>query len=222
MDEPRSTPFHHLFGEFLTERFPTLRVSLAEAEVDPRDRDAFLLAQSTVELLHAIRPEEGLGDAIDPFVALVHAAYLYWIDGTHDYTLDEDGLRVALSSAASPPWEGGLATYYLRLPPQRVWGTPVEGRPAEPMDGAFILPRSERIHAVAVFGFHPGRRGITVVEVEGSVPTDLARLDGTPLFDSTLPGGHDAGLFGVTGMEELLALIWRVHNTRTKVLGAEP
>jgi hypothetical protein len=90
-----------------------------------------------------------------------------------------------------------------------VWGAAVEGRPAEPLDGCFLVGHGPSLEAVAVFGMHESRDGFTVVAVGGPRPAGLTREDATPLFSPTLPGGAAAGLHSVTGMEELLELAWR-------------
>jgi hypothetical protein len=68
---------------------------------------------------------------------------------------------------------------------------------------------------LGVFGIHRDRQGFSVVEVTGHRPAGLARADGSQLFDPTLPGGRAAGLFSISGMEELLEL-----GARSRELGA--
>jgi len=60
------------------ERFPPIRTALAAAGRDARDRDAFLLTREAAELVHDLRPEEGMGEGIDRLAALVHNAFLFW------------------------------------------------------------------------------------------------------------------------------------------------
>jgi hypothetical protein len=66
----------------------------------------------------------------------------------------------------------------------------------------------------ALFGGRPDRGGASVVAIEGADPGTLVREDGSPVFSSTLTGGARAGLYSLTGMEELLALAWRVEQWR--------
>ena len=47
------------------------------------------------------------------------------------------------------------------------------------------------------------------VEATGDRAEGLAREDGSPLFDPTLPGGAAAGLRSIVGEAELLELGWR-------------
>lgn len=220
MTDPRPTPFRHLLAAVAGERFPAVGEALREADVDVRDRDAFLLAPPVAELIRDLRPEEGLGEAIDPFVALIHAAYLHWASGAVDQEVDGSRLAEAIAGSEGTPIPLGTGTPYLQLPPRRLWGTPVEGQPAEPLDGCFVTRVHDQLRVVAAFGFHPARFGLTVVEVAGADPGPLARLDGTPLFASTLSGGSEAGLASVTGMEELLCLVWRLVGTGSR--GKEP
>jgi hypothetical protein len=46
----------------------------------------------------------------------------------------------------------------------------------------------------------------------GPRPLALVRADGTELFAPTLTGGQAAGLFSITGEEELLELGWRIQE----------
>jgi hypothetical protein len=62
------------------------------------------------------------------------------------------------------------------------------------------------LRVLGVFGIHHDREGFSVVEAAGPRPVGLAREDGSGLFEPTLPGGKAAGLFSVSGMEELLEL----------------
>lgn len=209
----RATPFGLLFGEQLAGRLLAVEEGIAAAGVDARQRDAFVLVQEVVELLRDLRPDEGLGTGVDALVSLVHAAYLFWKDGQETVAVREPVLQAALRSG--PPVSARparAATRYLQLPPLRVWGTPVEGEPPEPLDGWFAVPQGDRLALVAVFGLHPARGGFTVVEAEGPRPGHLAREDGSPLFAPTLAGGGAAGLASVTGAEELLELAWRLDT----------
>ncbi len=210
MTDPRPTPFRHLLAPVAEERFPAVSETLCETGVDARDRDAFLLAPPVAEMIRDLRPEEGLGEAIDPFVALIHAAYLHWATGAVEREVTGSRLAEALAGLPGTPIPLDTGTPYLQLPPRRLWGTPVEGQPAEPLDGCFVTRVCDQLAVVAAFGFHPARFGLTVVEVTGADPGPLARPDGSALFAPTLPGGAEAGLASVTGMEELLCLVWRL------------
>lgn len=210
MTDPRPTPFRHLLAPVVEERFPVVGEALREAGVDTRDRDAFLLAPPVAEMIRDLRPEEGLGQAIDPFVALIHAAYLHWASGAVEREVTGARLAEAIAGTPGTPIPLDTGTPYLQLPPRRLWGTPVQGQPAEPLDGCFVTRVGDQLAVVAAFGFHPARFGLTVVDVTGPDPGPLARSDGSVLFASTLPGGAEAGLASVTAMEELLCLVWRL------------
>ena len=56
MDRP--TPFKFALAPLADERFPRIRAALAQAGLDPRDRDAFLMEREAVILLRELRPEE--------------------------------------------------------------------------------------------------------------------------------------------------------------------
>ena len=209
----RPTPFDLVLGPAAVERFPLLRRGIEAAGRDPRDRDAFALVREVVEFLHELRPDEGLGEAVDGLLAFVHAAYLYWLDGSLIVEVSEARLTERLAGAA-PAAERGQEgrTVYVQLPPLRVWGLPVEEGAPEPLDGWFAARAGESLSLLAVFGLHPGREGFTAVPVAGSRPAGLAREDGTPLFAPRLEGGSAAGLHSITGQEELLELAWRMEE----------
>jgi hypothetical protein len=225
---PRPTPFDLVFGALAAGRFPALREALAAAGGDPRDRDAFLLVREAVELLHDLRPDEGLGPAVETLAALVHHAYLFWMDGARVGVVSEEGLETIMAEGPVEGRKDGRSegetsenlpsfrpsvrpSVYIQLPPLVVWGSPVTGAPPEPLDGWFLGPEPDRITVLAVFGLHPARPGLTAAEVAGPRPTGLRREDGSPLFAPLLAGGRAAGLHSLAGGEELLELAWRVE-----------
>jgi hypothetical protein len=203
-----------VFGELAAARFPALHAGIAEARSDPRDRDAFVLVREVVELLRDVAPDQGVGEGVRELVGFVHACYLHWLDGVCRVVVDRDSLERLLRDPACAPPSDVMAgvSYYLQLAPQRVWGTPVDRGPAEPLDGCFVVPRGEGAEIVAVFGLHPGRQGLTVVEAAGSRPGRLVREDGSPLFSPRLEGGAAAGLLEIVGETELLELVHRCHG----------
>ena len=209
MTEPRPTPFDLVFAELAAERFPPIADAVREAGVDPYDRDAVLMVRPMVELIHELRPESGLGEAVDEFVALLHAVLLFWLEGARTVRLTGPGLTRLLAESGAAPRRDIPVAYYFQYPPRRLWGAPVPGDAHEPLDGCFVLRTGPTLTAVAVFGLHPGREGFSVVAVTGARPSRLLRDDGSPLFAPALPGGEAAGLHSVTGMEELLELAWR-------------
>jgi hypothetical protein len=78
------------------------------------------------------------------------------------------------------------------------------------------------LRVLGVFGIHRDREGFSVVEAAGARPVGLARADGSGLFEPTLPGGRAAGLFSISGVEELLELGWRINQlgAASRELGA--
>lgn len=211
----RPTPFSLVFGRLAAERFPAFQQALADAGRDPRDRDAFLLVREVNQLMQELRPDEGLGEGVAALAALVHASYLFWLDGERVVAIDDSAFTRLVTPrpddrGATPRRAAGR---YVQLPSLRVWGTPVEGAAPEPLDGWFATPRADALSVVAVFGLHPGREGLTVVEVTGTAPRGLARADGSALFAPTLEGGEAAGLASIQGEEELLELAWRVEES---------
>lgn len=220
---PRPNPFDLVFASIADERFPPIREALAEAQRDPRDRDAFLLTRDAVTLLRELRPEEGLGEGIDQLAAFLHHAYLYWAGGQLLRALTPEELDVVLSArapaaaeepASAPAQLDPHGGAYVQLPERRVWAQPVEDAAFEPLDGLFghLVPETQELRALGVFGLHPGRMGFTVVEATGPRTPGLARANGSPLFAPTLPGADAAGLNSITGTEELVELGWRVRD----------
>jgi len=212
-DRPdRPDPFAIAFGPLVPDRFGAVRVALGEAAVDAFDRDAWTLSRAGAELLHELRPEEGLGEGMAELVALTHAGFLFWDQGERLLELSRSALDALIEEprTAEPPAVGRSA-YYVRLPGRRVWGEPVIGAPAEPLDGWFVVANDGWLSLTAIFGLLPGRPGFTVAHVAGSPPGPLARADGSALFLPVLPGGQAAGLWSLVGQEELLELGWRIH-----------
>jgi hypothetical protein len=172
------------------------------------------MLREVVTLLRELRPEQGLGDGIDQLAALLHHAYLYWDAG-------EPTFEVPLHLLAGTPIEpqeysaDSAPAYYALMPELRIWAEVLPGLPPEPLDGCFVHSASDgSLRVLGVFGIHHDREGFSVVEAAGPRPVGLARDDGSRLFEPTLPGGKAAGLFSITGMEELLELGWQ-----TKELG---
>ena len=215
MQHVRPTPYDLVFETIAQTSFPAIRQELAESRHDPRNRDAFLMLREVVTLLRDLRPEEGLGEGMDQLTALVHHCYLYWDGGGHTLDLTREQLVDLLGPLADHAWSGAdQPASYVQLPEHRVWAQVTEGQAHEPLDGYFQYAVSGNgiLRVLGVFGMHPERPGFSVVEVTGPKPVALARGDGTPLFAPTLPGGAAAGLFSLSGEEELLDLGWRTHG----------
>ncbi|HKP28712.1 MAG TPA: hypothetical protein VJU15_04895 [Gemmatimonadales bacterium] len=199
--------------ENMLRMFEAVRDALEKEGVDPFDRDAFLMHRSVVELVHGGRPAGGFGNAIDELTALIHLIFLFWLDGQHVVELSQGELDVVMGDFRRPDGPTVRQCVFVGVPGRRVWGSPTEAGP-EPLDGWYAARRDDRLLVAAQFGGRPDRDGLTIVAVDGPEPAGLVREDGTPLFSPTLPGGARAGLYSLTGMEELLALAWRVEHWR--------
>lgn len=203
----RPTPFALVFDDLARSRFPSLRASLAERSVDPHNRDAFLLDPTGVQVLRSIVPDEGVGDAIDQHVSILHNAYLFWDDGERTVSLDRPHVERMLKSRTAGDANGATPTYYVQFPERVVWAQVTEGQPHEPLDGLFVHRAADgTVQMLGVFGLHPERLGFSIVEASGQPEPVLAREDGSPLFSPVLEGGNRAHLFSITGGEELIEL----------------
>lgn len=217
----RPTPFDLVFRGSREEVFPQIRLALEQAGHDPRSRDAFLMVREVVTLLRDLRPDEGLGKGIDQLAALVHHAYLFWAAGEHTVEVAPDQLAGLLLKRVEPGTAAeAFSAYYAALPHHRIWAQVIPDHPPEPLEGCFAhsTPDGTALRVLGVFGIHPERQGLSVVEVVGPRPVALARADGTDLFTPTLDGGKAAGLFSITGEEELLEVGWRTRRIAAEVL----
>jgi hypothetical protein len=215
MSSPRSTPFDLVFGDTAQRVFPGISTALGQSGTEARDRDAFLMVREVVTLLRELRPEEGLGEAIDQLAALVHHSYLFWAAGCPVVELPTEHLGDLLGSSLPDAEEHQEPpAYYVQLPERRIWAQAVSGVPPEPLDGCFVhaLAEGTSIRVLGVLGLHRERAGFTVVEVAGPRPVALVRPDGSQLFSPTLPGGAAARLFSLAGGEEMLELGWRTRT----------
>lgn len=214
----RPTPYDVAFGPGAEERFARIRESLGTTGRDPHDLDSFILDREVAAYLRELVPDEGVGPAVEQHLALLHHAFLYWLEG--GYLIRPARNRVdRLLESPAPAADPAAAprAYYVQLPERLVWAELAPGEPHEPLDGLFVRPWPEGGYFVlAVFGVHPARDGFTVVDLDGHREGDLSRTDGTPLFAPALPGGAAAGLRSVVGGEELLELA-----ARTVSLAAE-
>jgi hypothetical protein len=206
MSVPRPTPFDLVFDVIARDRFPEVRTSLESTAADPANRDAFLLDRHVVQVLRDLVPDEGVGEAVDQHVALLHNAYLFWHDGQQVFRLSRDETESLL---ASPPrHRNGRAgtTLYVQFPERTLWAQINEGAPHEPLDGVFVSPVGEQFRVLGIFGMHPDRVGFSVAEVSGARLEENMRPDGTALFAPLLPGGAAANLYSVDGAPELVEL----------------
>jgi len=206
----RPTPFDLVFSGLAPERFPPLRDALAAAEVEPRDRDAFLLTHPAMTLLRELRPDDAdAGTGIEQLTALVHHAFLHWAGGCRTRVVEADELRPLLEGGAVAV-PAPTPAEYIRFPEHLVWASLASPGPWEPLDGAFVYAADDgELHALGIFGLHPARDGFTVAEANGRPGRFGARRDGTPLFAPALEGGALAGLHALVEPEELVELVAR-------------
>ena len=220
---PRATPLDLVFQPAAATSFPRIAASLAAAGQDPTDRDAFLMDREVITLLRDLRPDEGLGEAMDRMVALVHHAYLTWAAGGVTIPVRRDTAEELLGTVApngSEPRDG--AAYYAQFPERMIWASVIENEAPEPLDGVFVSrDPSGVLRVLGIFGLRPDRPGFSAVEAAGPRAPRLTREDGTALFAPTLPGAAAAGLRSITGEEELLELGWRTQGLAAEAAGGE-
>ena len=209
----RPTPFEIVFGALADERFPALKASLGAAGIDPYDRDAFVLDRAVTEFLRDLVPEDAPTESLREFIAVLQHNYLFWDAGR---TVQESDRRIGGSTddliqaisvrpSAHPP----IRPAYLQLPSHLYWGQLEPDEPHEPLDGFFVHRWKDGIRALAIFGLHPERPGVSVSEVVGAPPAPLIpREDGSLPYAPLMEGGVAAGLRSVADNEELLALAW--------------
>jgi hypothetical protein len=213
----RPTPFEVAFGAQAEERFPRIRQSLAATGRDPHDLDAFTLDREVVTLLRELVPEEGVGQAIEQHIALLHHSYLYWAEGGWLVQVSRSRARAILSAesaaeAPAPLPEETPRAAYVQFPERLVWAELGAGEPHQPLDGIFVRSwPAGGYFVLAIFSMHPSHEGFTVVEADGHLAAGLGREDGSALFSPVLPGGAAAGLFSIVGGEELIALAARTR-----------
>lgn len=218
----RPTPFQAVFASLAEDRFPRVQASLAESGGDPSNRDAFLLDREVVELLREVVPE-GVGEAVDQHVALLHNCYLFWHQGSRAVRLSRERVEGMLTDHEQPAFPE-LGPWYIQFPERLVWAQLSEGDPHEPLDGFFASQMGPgQFRVLGIFGFHPERSGLSVAEVIGPRPAGGQRDDGQPFFAPLLEGGTAARLYSIGGPGELLELGARGMSAAAAALaGSEP
>lgn len=208
----RPHPFALVFGGVADTALPAIRAAVGDAPT----RDVFLMAEPVIRLLAEFRPDDGLGEAVDDFVAFIHAGYRFWAAGATTRTLDATD-TLALCAADAP---AGTATdddggaRYIQVAPRLLWGRLADGETFEPLDGWFVWRDGAALQVVAVFGVHHARPGLTVVAAEGVPGAATPRADGSAPFAPQMTGGDLAGLHSVADHDELLLLGWRAETLR--------
>ena len=208
MSDTRPHPFDMVFGGIADERFAAIRATIGDA----RDLDAFLMANPSVSLLHDLRPDGGIGEAIDDFVAFVHAAFCYWADGCRTVALDVVATHRICRAEVGAGRASRPTTRCTFRSPAVIWGQLDVDTGYEPLDGWFVRGAGGEIDIVACFGVHPNRPGLSVLAARGGRPGLPARRDRSPVFSPTMPGGDLAGLYTPEGEAEMLLLAWRASD----------
>lgn len=205
---PRPHPFDLVFGAIAAGRFPPIAAALDAAGRPGTDRDAFLMARETVELVREVRGDDAVGEGMDELVAFVHHAFVHWQAGCRTLVVPESELA-GLLDQHRPPGARVVGAPYLQLPERRAWARLTEAGPFEPLDGCFLHHADEgTLRVLGIFGLHAQRDGFTVAEVTGPAATVPVRADGSAPFAPRMAGGDAAGLVSLDDAAELLALGW--------------
>ncbi len=207
MSTPRIHPVEHVFGSIVVERFP----AISEAMGEETTLERFLLVEPALTLLQDLRPDDGLGDAAQEFVAFVHAVWLWWASGAATRNLDA-GATTALLESGPTGGAANVAVCYIQVEPRRLWARLDDAEVHEPIDGWFVMPEGSGRRVVACLGLHGARPGLSVLLAEGDRPTNWQRPDGSPTFSPRMDGGDTAGLASIDTREELLLLAWNVPD----------
>jgi len=217
----RPTPFELAFGDIARERFPAIAEALQQDGGAPSDADRFVLLEPVGRLLRDIVPEGAGADALEAHAMLLHHAYLFWAADQPVFQISEQALRRSVEEQPITTRVPHLSQY-LQLPDLRVWGSPNEGSPPEPLDGMFVREGSDAgaIAVLAIFGMRPDRPGFSAVGLEGRADPDdpsaseieiaAAREDGSAPFGPQLAGGTAAGLYSTANAGEVLLLTCRL------------
>ena len=211
MTESRLDPFSLVFGDLAETGFPPIQAALAE----DTSLEAFMLSAPALELMGQLRPDEGLGDAVDDFVSFVYAAWRFWSAGKRVVVFDEAATRRLCApghrTVSGARTDAPETTRYIQVAPRLVWGRLASDETYEPLDGWFATRTASILRVVACFGLHSTRPGLSVVVAQGSEPGEVVREDGSAIFSPMMPGGDMAGLHAVAAPEELLLLAWRAE-----------
>ena len=204
----RPHPFALLFPESVAVQFAVIHARLGPV----RDQATFALVPPAMALLRELRPDQAMGSEADQFIALVHAAYLFWLDGECTVELGVQATRELLAGASPPRPDGAMGTRYIQVSPRLIWGQLDPDGPFEPLDGWFEAREGGQLRMVACFGVHAERPGMSMAVASGPRPDVGLRSDGSAPFAPTMPGGDVAGLAAIDTMDELLLLGWRVAS----------
>ena len=166
----RATPLDLVFQPAAATSFSRIAASLAAGGHDPTDRDAFLMDREVITLLRDLRPDEGLGEAMDQMVALVHHAYLTWAAGGVTIPVGRDAAEELLGSVAPDGSEPrDVVGYYAQFPERMIWARVIESEAPEPLDGVFVSRDPlGLLRVLGIFGLRADRPGFSAVEATGA------------------------------------------------------
>ena len=95
--------------------------------------------REVITLFRDLRPDEGVGEAMDQMVALVHHAYLTWAAGAVTIPIARDTAEEVLSAVATDGAEPkDVTAYYAQFPERMIWARVIENEAPEPLDGLFV------------------------------------------------------------------------------------
>ena len=174
------------------------------------------MVREVVTLLRELRPEEGLGEGIDQLAALVHHAYLFWDAGAADVELPARtaGCPAGRRRRQTPSTASRRRPTTPSCREHRIWAQVIPGHPPSRSTAVSCTPRRtrRRSECSASSESTPSARGSAWSKQPDRGRWRWRARTGPSCSAPTLAGGQAAGLFSITGEEELLELGWRIQQ----------
>ena len=207
-------------GEDVTERFESIAREREVAGVPEQDPLRFQTLGEVGRLLDGLLPEDAPPEAAHVYGVLAYYCFQAWRASDGSLLMSESLARhlCAFDTIVDPPAHAPAFAGYLQVPRNLLWVRSEQDANAEAVDGILWEVRGEEIGAVLVSGLREDRPGLGIM-VASPIPWSLfadavhtqIRPD-TADFQSTLPGGDEAGLLSVETNGELYKLLGRTFS----------
>jgi hypothetical protein len=211
------TPYALVFANerFESQDFPAIAAEAESRGIDASDPDQFVMLGIVGTLLRDLsgsalpaqppdaarlstgEPDPRLG--LRMLAALLFQAYHFWRFDRRVYTLEDAHFEALLARTIeigswqlAPPQPAG----YIKLPRHRLWSRIEQAATPEPVDGLFwtmighpdpAAPPYARLDVLLALGMHPGRPGLSVIEVGVTLPAEPARRGCDSAAERTRP-----------------------------------